>query len=90
MLLLYVDDMFLTGKEELIKDARRRLAAEYEIKDLGMTHYFEGMEVCQSAHGISLVQGKYAVDILKRFGMMDYKAISTPFNCMINKRMKLN
>ena len=25
MLLLYVDDVFLTGKEELIKDARRRL-----------------------------------------------------------------
>ena len=27
MLLLYVDDLFLTGKEELIKDARRRLDA---------------------------------------------------------------
>ena len=26
MLLLYVDDLFLTGKEELFKDARRRLA----------------------------------------------------------------
>ena len=36
MLLLYVDDMFLTGKEELIKDARRRLVAEFKIKDLGM------------------------------------------------------
>ena len=43
MLLLYVDDPFLTGKEELIKDARRRLAAEFEIKDLGMMHYFLGM-----------------------------------------------
>ena len=26
MLLLYVDDLFLTGKEELIKDARKRIA----------------------------------------------------------------
>ena len=27
---------------------------------------------------ISLGQGKYAVEILKRFGMMDYKAMITP------------
>ena len=40
MLLLYVDDLFLIGKEELIKDARRRLAAEFEMKDLDMMHYF--------------------------------------------------
>ena len=45
MLLLYVDDLFLTGKEELIKVARRRLAAEFEMKDLGMMHYLLGMEV---------------------------------------------
>ena len=38
MLLLYVDDLFLTGKEELIKDAIRRLDTEFEMKDLGMTH----------------------------------------------------
>ena len=27
---------------------------------------------------ISLGQGKYAVEILKRFRMMDYKAMTTP------------
>ena len=36
MLLLYVDDLFLTGKEELIKVARRRLVAKFKMKDLGM------------------------------------------------------
>ena len=45
MLLLYVDDLFLTGKEELIKYARRIFAVEFEIKDFGMMHYFLGMEV---------------------------------------------
>ena len=29
MLLLYVNDLFLTGKKEPIKDARRILAAEF-------------------------------------------------------------
>ena len=45
MLLLYVDDLFLIGEEKLIKDARRRLAIEFEIKYLGMIHYLLGVEV---------------------------------------------
>ena len=38
------------------------------MKDLGMMHYFLGMEVWQNVDGISLGQWKYAVEILKRFG----------------------
>ena len=41
MLLLYVNDLFLTEKVELIKFARRRLVAEFEMKELDMMHYFE-------------------------------------------------
>ena len=63
MLLLYVDDLFLTGEEELIKDARRILATDFEMKDLGMMHYVLGVEVWQSADGIFLGQGKYAVEV---------------------------
>ena len=48
------------------------------MKDLDMMHYFIGMEVWQSMDGISLGQGKYVVEILNRFGMMDYKAMATP------------
>ena len=32
----------------------------------------------QNEDGIFLGQGKYAVEILKRFGMMDWKAMTTP------------
>ena len=55
----------------LIADTKRNISTEFEMKDLGMMHYFLGMEVWQSADGIFLGQGKYAVEILKRFGMMD-------------------
>ena len=41
MILLYVDDLFLTGKQELIKVARRRLAVEFEMKDLVMGITFQ-------------------------------------------------
>ena len=54
ILLIYVYDLFLTGVDELIADAKRRLAAEFEMKALGMMHYFLGMEVWQSTDGIFL------------------------------------
>ena len=78
MLLLYVDDMFLIGEDELIEDARRILATEFDMKDLGMIHYFLGMEGWKNANGIFLGQGKYTVNILKKFRMLDCKEISTP------------
>ena len=36
------------------------------------------MELWLNVDGISLGQGKYAIEILKRFGMMDHKAMTTP------------
>ena len=71
ILLLYVDDMFVTCEDGLIDDTKRKLAAEFDMKDLGVLHYFLGMEVWQSADGIPLGQGKYGIEIMKRFEMMD-------------------
>ena len=45
ILLLYVDDLFVTGGYGLITDTKRKLAVEFEMKDLCMMHYFLGMEV---------------------------------------------
>jgi hypothetical protein len=78
ILLLFVDDLFLPGNEKLITESNRNLATEFEMTDLSMMHYFLGLEVWQRQDGIFLNQGKYAVEILKRFGMLDCKAISTP------------
>ena len=47
-LLLHVDDLFLIGKEELIKVARTILDSKFEMKDLDMMHYFLGIEVWQN------------------------------------------
>ena len=54
ILLLYVDDLFVTSEDGLIADMKRKLAAEFEMKDLGMMHYFLGMEVWENADGISI------------------------------------
>jgi hypothetical protein len=48
------------------------------MKDLGMMHYFLGIEVWQRNDEIFLSQGKYTVDILNKFCMTDCKSMPTP------------
>ena len=50
------------------------------MKDLGLMHYFLGMEVWQSPEITFLNQGKYALEILKIFDMLDCKAMDTPMD----------
>jgi hypothetical protein len=45
ILLLYVDDLFLTGEEKIITNCKKKLVAEFEMKDLGLMHYFIALEV---------------------------------------------
>eukprot|EP00253_Pinus_taeda_P030664 PITA_30664 len=42
LLVLYVDDLFLTGSSKLIGDCKKNLATEFDMKDLGLMHYFLG------------------------------------------------
>jgi hypothetical protein len=67
ILILYVDDLFITGAEDLIAKCKLGLALEFEMSDIGLMHYFLGMEVWQEEGHIFLGQGKYAADILSRF-----------------------
>ena len=78
VLLLYVDDLFITGRERPIASCNKDLATEYEMTDIGLMHYFLGLEVWKELGHIFLGQGKYVVDILRRFRMEDCKPTSTP------------
>ena len=61
ILLLYVDDLFMTGNGKQIVECKKKLVEEFEMKDLGFMHYFLGLEVWKSSEGVFLNQGKYAV-----------------------------
>jgi hypothetical protein len=78
ILVLYVDDVFLTREEKLIVWCKRELISEFEMKDLGLMHYFLGLEVWQKPNKIFLSQGKYAINVLKRFSMMNCRSMATP------------
>jgi hypothetical protein len=80
ILLLYVDDLFIIGEESLIIQCKKELAIEFDMKDLGLMHYYLGQEVWQKRGEVFLGQGKYAIKILQKFGMMDCKSMETPMN----------
>eukprot|EP00253_Pinus_taeda_P002716 PITA_02716 len=77
ILVLYVDDLVITGAERLIEHCKRDLATEFEMKEIGLMHYFLGLEVWQEEGHFFLGQGKYIVDILSRFHMEDCRPMST-------------
>ena len=78
ILLLYVDDLFITGGERPIASCKKDLTAKYKMTYIGLMHYFLGLEVWQDPGHIFPGQGKYAVDILRRFRMEDCRPMSTP------------
>ncbi|XP_059654249.1 secreted RxLR effector protein 161-like [Cornus florida] len=51
---------------------------EFDMSDLGMIHYFLGIEVVQSTAGIFISQKKYMKAILDRFQMKNCNSVSTP------------
>ena len=85
ILVLYVDDLFLTGAEKLIEWCKQQLASEFEMKDLGLMHYFLDLEVWRLKDEIFPSQGRYTVDILRRFRMMDCKSMSTTMTMNLKK-----
>ena len=78
-------NFFLTGEENLIVECKRELTSEFEMKDLGLMHYFLCLDIWQRNDEIFLSQGKYTVDILQRFGMVDCKSINTPMDSNLRK-----
>ncbi|XP_057730183.1 uncharacterized mitochondrial protein AtMg00810-like [Arachis stenosperma] len=79
LLLLYVDDMIITGDDvDGISDLKASLHRTFEMKDLGSLSYFLGLEVISTNDGIYLSQAKYASDLLARTGITDSRTESTP------------
>jgi len=72
---LYVDDLLLTGVEGQIEECKKQIATKFDMKDLGLMHYYLGLKVWQGLDEVYLGQGKYVIKMLKRFDMMDNKSM---------------
>jgi hypothetical protein len=85
ILLLYVNDLFLTCEGSLITQCKKELAYDFNMKDLGLMHYYLGLEIWHKRDEVLHGQGKYAMKILQKFGMMDFKSMDTPMTTDIRK-----
>ncbi|XP_015163075.1 uncharacterized mitochondrial protein AtMg00810-like [Solanum tuberosum] len=77
---LYVDDLILHRKltSPWLKVFKKSMMVEFDMMDIGMMHYFLGIEVVQSADGIFITQKKYSQEILGRFQMKSCNSASSP------------
>ena len=55
------------------------------MKQLGEMNHFLGLEVERNDSGVFLCQQKYAIDLLKKYGMLECKPTSTPME--VNMRL---
>ncbi|WVZ98286.1 LOW QUALITY PROTEIN: hypothetical protein U9M48_043748 [Paspalum notatum var. saurae] len=78
-----VDDLVITGGDitEL-----KQFKEEMKSTDLGLLHYYLGLQVNQTATGITISQGAYATKILEAAGLAGCNASATP----METRLKLS
>lgn len=75
---LYVDDLVITGDENLITWTKSILAKKFDMKDLGDIKYILGIQVSRDANGIYLSQSTFITKTLEKFSMSDCKPNVTP------------
>jgi hypothetical protein len=79
LVLIYVDDILITSsKPSAVRDLLTTLQLEFAVKDLGLLHFFLGIEVLPCRTGFLLSQHRYIVDILRRTKMLKAKPINSP------------
>ncbi|GKV30597.1 hypothetical protein SLEP1_g39391 [Rubroshorea leprosula] len=87
LLLIYVDDMLITGSnKEGIAKLKELLCRSFQMKDLGPLTYFLGLEVHSSSRGYAVNQRKYVLDLIQFANLSDDKCVDTPMEVNVKLR----
>ena len=77
-----VDDMLIICDMVYINELKEALKTEFEMKDLRATKRILGIDIVRDKKkGVLLLnQTRYIQKVLKDFGMLSVKSVSTPIN----------
>ncbi|CAL2258842.1 unnamed protein product [Prunus armeniaca] len=79
VLLLYVDDIILTGSNSsVITSVIGALTQEFDTKDLAQLTYFLGLQISYQSAGLFVSQTKYIKELLDKVDLQDSKLCPTP------------
>lgn len=76
---VYVDDLIFTSNDEkMLQDFKKDKKKTYQMSDLGLLHWFWGIEIPQTKYRIFISQKKTADNIFDKFKMLGCKFVPTP------------
>lgn len=83
MLLVYVDDMIISGTNTtIIQNLQASLHDSFHMKYLGLVTYFLGLEVQEK--WLILNQHKYAIELIDMVGLKNSTPVATPLEVNAN------
>lgn len=84
IVVFYADDFVLTrNKPNIMYGLKNQLATRFEMIDLGILHFFLGLQVLPLLDGLFISKYKYVLDLLKCFKMDNHKDCATPYQSSV-------
>jgi hypothetical protein len=81
---VYVNGLIITGSDhDDIRSFKEEMAVAFKMSDLGLLHYYLGIDVKQIMSCILLSQGAYAMKILERSGMTGCNPCQVPMEACL-------
>ena len=82
---VYVDDiLFGATNSLLVKEFSELMQKEFEMSMMGELTFFLGLQIKQLQDGIFISQSKYVKELLKKYGLLNSKALNTPMSSTLN------
>nr|GEZ26146.1 hypothetical protein [Tanacetum cinerariifolium] len=76
---IYVDDIIFTSTDPKACDIfSNEMSSKFQMSMMGQMSFYLGLQVSQNPKGIFINQSKFALEILKKFGMDPCDPVDTP------------
>lgn len=81
LIAVYVDDVLIASRDQkAINNIVKDISQHFDIKNLGEVSYCLGIEFSREGSAITMRQGGYIDEILKKFKMEECNTVSTPMD----------